>query len=119
MDSVTTSTPNQAPAWAIRLQASAGAHPLTYEDMRDAYTYLRSTKKLLIKVINRDNMQKYADILNEIDYLFSEHGFGDTEQIQQTIHTLTDQKLGPEKSYIDKKIELNMIKKKIMNVVQS
>lgn len=97
------------PAWAKRL-ASGRDYEFSYEDVRDIYVYLRSTRSLIERSKLADTVWQWREVQNRLEYVFTKDGFGGTTQIRKIVELLTKRAIGPEVSYIDKRVELGLMK---------
>ncbi len=103
----------KVPAWAKRL-ALAADYNASYEDIRDIYIYLRSTRNLIERSGLVEHLRPWEMVVQGFEYVFSSKGFADLYIVRELVEELERKGLGPEVSYFQKKIELNMltIKKK-------
>lgn len=91
--------------WTKRLTQGSKEYTPSYEDLRDIYIFLRSTQRLLYRA-------EEQDIVAQIEYVFSKKGFGNVQTLQEIVAQLAESGLGPEVSYRDKQIHLDLLKPK-------
>ncbi len=92
-------------AWAKKLEESSKEEVQTYEHLRDTYTYLRSTKRLLA---SPQTGHKYWKIVEKIENIFKEEGFGKTAKLKEIVEQLKKEKIGPDVKYVDRKKQLDI-----------
>ncbi len=97
------------PAWSRRLDQAADSQ-ISFEDLRDIYVYLRSTRGLIERSSIAKKIRHWYVVECKMQYVFSKEGFGNRTRIREIIKELTERGVGPEVSYIEKKSMVGMIK---------
>lgn len=100
--------------WVMRLAEAEPSDELRYEDMRDIYVYLRSTRNMLARCGNEKlGKMNMGFVKRKLEHLFKKEGFESIDHIQQTVRSLSLRGLGPHEEYKDKKAALQLDRKGI------
>ena len=102
--------PRELPAWARRLAAHAWNKTLSFKDLTDIYTYLRSIRDLINKKLQLNH--ELMRIFRQINHVMSPDGFASVPEIRDLVGDLIAHGLGPEIPYQNKKLELGLLKKR-------
>lgn len=86
----------------------------TFEGMRDAYQFLRSTRDLMERSpVVAEYPSDWRSIAEQLDFVFSADGFCKTLDIIKIIHSLTERGLGPEESYASRRLHFGLKKRRV------
>ena len=80
------------PKWARTFLSASPTYIPLFEEIRDCYTYLRSTRALH----ERSRIQCLSvDTLKKLDFVFTPEGFASFLDVKILIHSLCDELVGP------------------------
>lgn len=99
---------SKLPKWYREIQKNLGDKPIKYEYIRDAYTYLRSIRKLLGRQKQLLTLKSDIEIRIQLNHIFTEQGFQSILDVKKITHSLTKIGLGPDKTFIQKKEKLRI-----------